>query len=104
MGEAGHHRFPWGTSSGRLSTIDVHDDRRGCRGREPIERLARIATGRTALAMEGPAVTQGNRFPAAATCTPALAYRCFLHQRERYVLLPVQHSGWLQPFDRSLGS
>jgi hypothetical protein len=34
----------------------------------------------------------------------ALAYRRFLHQPMRHVLLLVQHSGWVQSFPRALGS
>ncbi len=32
-----------------------------------------------------------------------LAHRCFLHQHQRYVLLPVQRTGRLQPLPRPLG-
>ena len=34
----------------------------------------------------------------------ALAYRRFLHQPVRHLLLLVQHSGWVQSFPRALGS
>jgi len=47
---------------------------------------------------------QGNRFRAAAAAASALAYRRFLHQPMRHLLLPVQHSGWVQSFPRALGS
>ena len=54
-----------------------------------------LTTSRVALPMEGQAVAQRNRLRAAPTAAPALAYRCFLHQRERHVLLFVQHPGRL---------
>jgi hypothetical protein len=48
-------------------------------------------------------VTQGERFRAAAATAPALAYRHFLHQPVRHVLLLVQRSGRLQSIPRALG-
>ncbi len=35
--------------------------------------------------MEGQAFAQGERFRATTACAPALAHRCFLHQRERHL-------------------
>src|SRR5215467_10205423 len=103
VGETIHHPLLLGPSPGRLSALDVHDAGRGCRGRQSLERVAGSATSGVALPMEGQTVAQRNRLRAATPAAPALAYRCFLYQRERHVLLPVQHSGWLQPFDRPLG-
>ena len=56
------------------------------------------------LSREEQAIAQGNRFRAAAAAPSALAYRHFLHQPERHLLLLVQHSGWIQSFPRALGS
>jgi hypothetical protein len=56
------------------------------------------------IPVEEQAIAQGNRFRAAAAAPSALAYRHFLHQPERHVLLLVQHSGWVQSFPRALGS
>src|SRR6266566_1326914 len=53
VGETIHHPLLSGPSVGRLPTIDVHDAGRGCRGRQPFERLAGSSTSRVALAMEG---------------------------------------------------
>jgi hypothetical protein len=56
------------------------------------------------IPVEEQAIAQGNRFRAAAAAPSALAYRHFLHQPERHLLLLVQHSGWIQSFPRALGS
>src|ERR1019366_9748570 len=72
-------------------------------GGGPLQLLARPGASRTAVALEGPAVAKRNGLRAAARAASTLAYRCFLHQCERHLLLSVQHSGWLQPFDRALG-
>ncbi len=54
--------------------------------------------GKASRRVRGPAPS--NRCKAAST----LAYRCFLHQPLWDLLLLVQRSGWLQSFDRALGS
>ena len=48
--------------------------------------------------MEAATLAQGEWFRAAAATAPALAYRHFLHQPVRHVLLLVQRSGRVQPF------
>lgn len=47
---------------------------------------------------------KGTGFEQPPAAAPALAYRCFLPECLRDVLLPLQHPGRLQPFPGSLGS
>jgi hypothetical protein len=66
--------------------------------------LASVEASWIIIPVEEQAIVQGNRFRAAAATASALAYRRFLHQPVRHVLLLVQHSGWVQSFPRALGS
>jgi hypothetical protein len=68
------------------------------------ECLAGVEASWIIIPVEEQAIAQGNRFRAAAAAPSALAYRHFLHQPERHLLLLVQHSGWIQSFPRALGS
>ena len=90
--------------AGGLSAADVHDAGRRYRGGESVERLAGTGASRVAIEMERKAVAERDRVRATTAAASALAYRCFLHQHERHVLLPVQRFGRLQPFHRALGS
>src|SRR5664279_6175300 len=104
VGERSDHRFPSEESVGGLSATDVHDV--GCwgGGGQSGERLAGVAASRTAVPVERQAVAQGDRLRTTAAAASTLAYRCFLHQPLWDLLLPVQRSGWIQSFDRALGS
>ena len=94
-GEGSHHRFSSAESLGGLSAADVHDAGRGGGGGEPGGRVASVAASRTAVAMEGQALAQGDGVRAAAAAAPALAHRCFLYHPVGHVLLPVQRVGWI---------
>ena len=83
---------------------DLRDARRRRCGRQSGECLAGVEASRIIIPVEEQAIAQGNRFRAAAAAPSALAYRHFLHQPERHLLLLVQHSGWIQSFPRALGS
>ena len=65
--------------------------------------LAFAAAGWVVITVEETTLAQGNRFRAAAAAASALAYRRFLHQPVRHLLLLVQHSGRVQSFPRALG-
>jgi hypothetical protein len=65
--------------------------------------LAGFEAGGVVIAVEETTIVQGERVRAAAAGARALAYRRFLHQPMRHVLLLVQHSGRVQPFPRALG-
>ena len=56
----------------------------------------------TAVPVESQTDAQGDRFRSAAPAASTLAYRCFLHQRQRELLLLVQRIGWVQSFYRAL--
>jgi hypothetical protein len=58
----------------------------------------------TAAEVEREASKKGTGFEQPPAATSALAHRCFLSERLRDVLLPVQHPGRLQPLPGSLGS
>src|SRR5260370_10810384 len=70
VGEGSHHRFSYEESLGGLSAADVHDAGRGGGGGEPGERMASVAASRTAVAMEGQALAQGDGVRAAAAAAP----------------------------------
>jgi Integrase core domain len=63
--------------------------------------LAGFEAGGVVIAVEETTIVQGERVRAAAAAARALAYRRFLHQPMRHVLLLVQHSGRVQPFPRA---
>ena len=67
------------------------------------ECLAGTEAGWVVITVEETTLAQGNRFRAAAAAASALAYRRFLHQPVRHLLLLVQHSGRVQSFPRALG-
>src|SRR5271165_3610223 len=104
MGERSDHRFPSEESVGGLPAADVHDVGCWSCGGQSGERLAGVAASWPAVPLERQAVAQGDRLRATAAAASTLAYRCFLHQPVWDLLLPVQRSGWLQSFDRALGS
>src|ERR1019366_2230435 len=104
VGEGSHHQFPLEESVGGLSATYIHDVRSRCGGRESGERMARVETNRTAVALESEAVTQGHRLRTAAAAASALACRCFLYQPVGHVLLLMQRAGWMQSFSGALGS
>jgi len=99
--ETGDHQLPLEESSGGLPAADVHDaGRRHCGG-QPTERVAGVEPGGSAAKVERGTVEERNGLPAAARAAPALAYRCFLHQHRRHVLLLVQCAGRLQSVHRA---
>src|SRR5271165_3530057 len=104
MGERSDHRFPSEESVGGLPAADVHDVGCWSCGGQSGERLAGVAASWPAVPLERQAVAQGDRLRATAAAASTLAYRCFLPQPRWDLLLPVQRSGWLQSFDRALGS
>jgi len=64
-------------------------------GSESVQRLASARTSGTVVEVEQEAVEEGHGLRATAGGAPTLARRCFVHQHQRDVLLPVQHSGRL---------
>src|ERR1039457_4528508 len=72
-------------------------------GGQSGERVAGVEASWAAVAGESQTVAQGDRFRATAAAASALAYRRFLHQPVRHLLLLVQRSGWVQSFHRALG-
>ena len=60
-----------------------------------------LRASRTALALEGQAVAQRHGLRAAARAASALAHRCFLHQRERHLLLPEEKRHSLGPLEEA---
>src|SRR6266404_2036214 len=103
LGEAGHHRLSSEEPAGGLPPAHVHDARRRHRGGESDQRMARVGAGRTFVQVERQAVEEGHGLRAPAGTASALAYRRVVHQHQWDVLLPVQHSGRLQPLRRELG-
>jgi hypothetical protein len=63
-----------------------------------------VEASRTALTVESEAIAKRSRLRTAAPAAPTLAYRCFLHQRLRDLLLPVQCSGRVQSFYLCIGT
>src|SRR3989454_360042 len=103
LGEARHPGLSRALSAGRLSPADVHDAGCRCRGGESDQCLARAALGRAAVALESPAIGQGEGLRAAARPAPALARGCRLHQYCGHFLLPVQRARRLQSLCSALG-
>jgi hypothetical protein len=56
------------------------------------------------IEVERQTVEEGHGLRAASGRSSSMPPRCFLYQHQRDVLLPVQHSGRLQPIHRQLGS
>ena len=96
--EGSDHRLPPAESARRLSAADVHDAGRGRCGRQSGEPLAGVEAGWIVIPVEETTVTQRQGFRATAATAPALAYRRFLHQPVRPVLLLVQRSGGFSRF------
>ena len=103
LGEAGDLGLSRPPSAGRLSPLGVHDARRRCRGRQPVERLSGAQTGRPARPKVAKTFEKRDGIRATAASARALARRCVVPQPGRHVLLPVLATRRLQPQHRPLG-
>jgi transposase InsO family protein len=77
------HRLPSDESSGRVSTVDVHNAGCGGGGGESGEGIASVEAGGTVVAMEGQALTQRGGIRTTTPAARARAHRCFLYQPVR---------------------
>lgn len=95
--EEGPLGFPGTGSAGKLSTPDLHDDRRRCRCRQSIGRLPCIACDRPVAAVVTRGQQKRQRIRAATDAARALAHRHRAHQHSRKVLLFMHGVGRCQP-------
>ena len=72
-------------------------------GGQPGHRVPRAFAGRPARPTLGQALEEGHGLRSAPSAPRALAHRYQLPEHRRHVLLPHQHSRWLQPLYRPLG-